>query len=50
MTRRSEALSIEEKIVIFFDICSSSTIVEDLLATNNMMIFALTPKRPCVEP
>jgi len=28
-------LSTEEKIVVFFDMCSSSTILEDLLATNN---------------
>ena len=39
MTRRSEDLSVEEKVVIFFDICSSSTILEDLLATDNMKIF-----------
>jgi class 3 adenylate cyclase len=39
MTRRSEDLSMEEKVVVFFDICSSSTILEDLLATDNMKIF-----------
>jgi class 3 adenylate cyclase len=39
MTRRSEDLSIEEKVVVFFDICSSSTILEDLLLTDNIKIF-----------
>jgi class 3 adenylate cyclase len=39
MTRRSEELSKEEKVVVFFDICSSSTILEDLLETDNMKIF-----------
>jgi len=39
MTRRSEELSVEEKIVVFFDICSSSTILEDLLATDNMKTY-----------
>lgn len=39
MTLRSEDLKMEEKVVVFFDICSSSTILEDLLATDNMMIF-----------
>lgn len=36
MTRRSEELSVEKKVVVFFDICSSSRILEDLLATENM--------------
>jgi class 3 adenylate cyclase len=39
MTHRSEDLSLEEKVVVFFDICSSSAILEDLLATDNLKIF-----------
>jgi len=39
VTTRSEELSVEEKFVVFFDICSSSTILEDLLATDNMKTF-----------
>lgn len=36
MTRRSDDLTIEEKVVVVFDICSSTTILEDLHQTNNM--------------
>jgi class 3 adenylate cyclase len=39
MTRRSDDLDIEERVVIVFDICSSSAILEDLLATNNVKVF-----------
>jgi class 3 adenylate cyclase len=39
MTRRDDDLDIEERVVIFFDICSSSAILEDLLATNNVKVF-----------
>lgn len=39
MTHRSEDLSLEEKVVVFFDICSSSAILEDLLATDNLKAF-----------
>lgn len=39
MTSRREELSIEEKVVVFFDICSSSTILEDMLATKNMKAY-----------
>jgi class 3 adenylate cyclase len=42
MTRRSEELSKEEKVVVFFDICSSTTILEDLLETENMKTFLQT--------
>jgi len=36
MTSRADELTTEEKIVVFFDICSSSTILEDLLQTDSM--------------
>jgi class 3 adenylate cyclase len=39
MTRRDEDLDIEERVVVFFDICSSSAILEDLLATNHVKVF-----------
>jgi class 3 adenylate cyclase len=38
MTRRDEDLDIKERVVVFFDICSSSAILEDLLATNNVKV------------
>ena len=36
MTRDDEEMRIEHKIVISFDICSSSNIIEDLTLTNNL--------------
>ncbi|HEX7627411.1 MAG TPA: hypothetical protein VF354_00630 [Candidatus Methanoperedens sp.] len=36
MTRDDEEMTIEYKIVISFDICSSSKIIEDLTLTNNL--------------
>lgn len=36
MTTRSEEITVERKVVVFFDICSSSMMLEDLLATDNM--------------
>lgn len=36
MTRVSEHLTTENKIVVSFDICSSSDIIEDLILTNNL--------------
>lgn len=39
MTSDGEELKIEERIVVFFDICSSSTILEDLLGTDNMRTY-----------
>src|SRR3990172_6703680 len=36
MTRDDEKMTIEHKIVISFDICSSSNIIEDLTLTNNL--------------
>jgi class 3 adenylate cyclase len=39
MTRRDDVMDIEERVVIFFDICSSSAILEDLLATGNARVF-----------
>lgn len=39
MTNRDDDLEIEERVVIFFDICSSSAILEDLLTTNNVKVF-----------
>ena len=36
MTEPRDRLSTEEKLVVFFDMCSSSTILEDLFATNNL--------------
>jgi len=39
MTTSDELLSVEEKVVVCFDICSSSSMLEDLLATNNLKSF-----------
>lgn len=36
MTTRSEEMTVEEKVVVFFDICSSSMMLEDLLTTENL--------------
>jgi hypothetical protein len=36
MTTHSDDMTVEEKVVIFFDICSSSMILEDLLTTGNL--------------
>ena len=36
MTRVDDELHIEEKLVVCFDMCSSSAILEDLLATDNL--------------
>jgi class 3 adenylate cyclase len=39
MTRRVERLTTIRKVVVFFDICSSSSILEDLAETDNPKIF-----------
>lgn len=36
MTRATHVPNIEEKLVVFFDICSSSTMLEDLNSTGNL--------------
>jgi class 3 adenylate cyclase len=36
MTMRSEDLTTEDKIVVFFDVCSSTTILEDLLSSGHL--------------
>lgn len=36
MTETSEELKIQETFAVFFDMCSSSTIMEDLILTNNL--------------
>jgi hypothetical protein len=36
MTTKDEEMTIENKIVVSFDICSSSNIIEDLTLTNNL--------------
>lgn len=36
MTTESEELRTESKVVVFFDICSSSSIIEDLKSTDNL--------------
>ena len=36
MTRRNEKLTSEKKLVVVFDICSSTTILEDLKRTDNL--------------
>jgi len=36
MTRPSDDAVTEDKIVVFFDVCSSTTILEDLLTTGNL--------------
>jgi hypothetical protein len=37
MTKENEALFIERKLVVVFDICSSTTILEDLKRTDNLI-------------
>ena len=36
MTRVSEDVRTEEKVIVFFDICSSTRMLEDLLITENL--------------
>ncbi len=36
MTRRREPLFVEQRLVVAFDICSSSNIIEDLTLTGNL--------------
>jgi class 3 adenylate cyclase len=39
MTIRSEELTTEDKIVVFFDVCSSTTILEDLLSSGHLKMW-----------
>jgi class 3 adenylate cyclase len=39
MTKIAEDLATEEKLVVFFDICSSTSLLEDLLSTDNLRVF-----------
>ena len=39
MTNIDDEVEVVEKIVVCFDICSSSAILEDLLATENLQVF-----------
>ena len=39
MTTRDEQLTTTKKVVVFFDMCSSSAILEDLSETDNLAIF-----------
>ncbi len=39
MTTSAEDLATEEKVVVFFDVCSSTRILEDLLLTGNLKTF-----------
>ena len=39
MTRKSDQPNIQKKAVLFFDICSSSKILEDLVKTDNLKVW-----------
>ena len=39
MTKKSDKPTIEQKIVVFFDICCSTTILSDLISTENQKIW-----------
>ena len=39
MTDKSENIRVAKKIVVFFDICSSTSILEDLIRTENQKLW-----------